>query len=131
MSAVVPVTVTAGDKIESLGKWASARCLSADPPRLFHNLRASRETELVREHPIHVICSWIGKSFDVAKRHYLQVTVADFEEATSNPTSQMHADGRTSPQPEKKTAVTPAIADHTAVLIPSTGIEPVTFSSGG
>ena len=31
-------------------------------PRLFHNLRASRETELVREHPIHVVCAWIGNS---------------------------------------------------------------------
>jgi integrase len=100
-------------------------------PRLFHNLRASRETELVREHPIHVVCAWIGNSERVARRHYLQVTDADFEKATSNPTSPMHADGRTGPHAEKETAVSPAIADHTAVLIPSTGIEPVTFSSGG
>ena len=27
---VVPVAVTAGDKIESLRQWASGRCLSAD-----------------------------------------------------------------------------------------------------
>lgn len=27
---VVPVAVTAGDKIESLGQWASGRCPSAD-----------------------------------------------------------------------------------------------------
>ena len=66
-------------------------------PRLFHNLRASRETELVREYPIHVVCAWIGNSERVARRHYLQVTDADFEKATSNPTSPMHADGRAGP----------------------------------
>jgi hypothetical protein len=30
MIAVVPVAVTAGDKIEALRQWASGRCLSAD-----------------------------------------------------------------------------------------------------
>ena len=67
----------------------------------------------------------------VARRHYLQVTEADFEKATSNPTSPMHADGRTGQHAEKETAVSPANADYTAVHVPSTGIEPVTFSSGG
>ena len=100
-------------------------------PRLFHNLRASRETELVREYPIHVVCAWIGNSERVARRHYLQVTDADFEKATSNPTSPMQADGRAGPQEEKETAVKPANTNCTAVHIPSTGIEPVTSSSGG
>jgi hypothetical protein len=40
-------------------------------PRLFHNLRASRATELANEFPIHVVCEWIGNSPDVARRHYL------------------------------------------------------------
>ena len=100
-------------------------------PRLFHNLRASRETELVREHPIHVVCAWIGNSERVARKHYLQVTDIDFEKATSNPTSHMHADGGTRQHVEKETAVSPANANYTAVHVPSTGIEPVTFSSGG
>jgi integrase len=99
-------------------------------PRLFHNLRASRETELVREHPIHVVCAWIGNSFEVAKRHYLQVTDADFEKATSNPTSHMRADGGMSRHAQKKTAVPPAIADCTAVQIPPAGIEPATYGLG-
>lgn len=47
-------------------------------PRLFHNLRASRETELVREHPLHVVCEWIGNSEIVAVRHYLTVQESDF-----------------------------------------------------
>jgi integrase len=54
----------------------------AEPwPRLFHNLRASRETELAAEHPLHVVCAWIGNSAPVAAKHYLQVTDADFKRA--------------------------------------------------
>jgi len=47
-------------------------------PKLFHNLRASRQTELVKKHPLHVVCSWLGNSGLIAQKHYLQVTDADF-----------------------------------------------------
>lgn len=50
-------------------------------PKIFHNLRASRETELAEEYPIQVVCSWIGNSPKVAMRHYLQVTESQFEKA--------------------------------------------------
>ena len=50
--------------------------------RLFHNLRASRETELTSEHPLHVVCSWIGNSAIIAAKHYLQVTDDHFAKAT-------------------------------------------------
>ena len=66
----------------------------------------------------------------VARRHYLQVTDADFEKATSHPTSPMHADGRTGPHVEKETAVTPMFVDYTAVHIPPAGIEPATYGLG-
>src|SRR5262249_33968737 len=49
--------------------------------RPFQNLRASRETELVAVHPLHVVTKWIGNSARVAQKHYLQVTDADFERA--------------------------------------------------
>jgi integrase len=51
-------------------------------PRLFQNLRASRETELLAKHPMHVVCDWIGNSALVAKAHYCQVIEADFERAS-------------------------------------------------
>jgi hypothetical protein len=35
---VVPVAVTAGDKIESLRQWASGRCLSADRAGVYSRL---------------------------------------------------------------------------------------------
>lgn len=50
-------------------------------PRLFHALRASRETELAKEYPIHVVTSWLGNTPRIALKHYLQVTDADFERA--------------------------------------------------
>jgi integrase len=45
-------------------------------PRLFHNLRATRQTELAERFPAHVVCAWIGNSERVAQNHYLQVTDA-------------------------------------------------------
>jgi integrase len=50
-------------------------------PKLFHILRASRETELAAEYPIHVVCEWIGNSAAVAAKHYLTVREGDFERA--------------------------------------------------
>jgi len=50
-------------------------------PRLFHAMRASRETELAKEYPIHVVTAWLGNTPRIALKHYLQVTDADFERA--------------------------------------------------
>jgi len=56
----------------------------AEPwPKLFQNLRASRETELTETYPIQVTCAWIGNSEAVAKSHYLQVTEDHFRRATA------------------------------------------------
>ncbi len=50
-------------------------------PRLFHAMRASRETELAKDYPIHVVTTWLGNTPRIALKHYLQVTDADFERA--------------------------------------------------
>ena len=50
-------------------------------PRLFHSMRASRQTELQRELPIHVVCSWLGNSPRIAQQSYLLVTEDDFAQA--------------------------------------------------
>jgi integrase len=50
-------------------------------PKLFVNLRSSRETELVKDFPIHTVTAWLGNSPKVAMKHYLQVTDAEFERA--------------------------------------------------
>src|SRR5581483_3965752 len=48
-------------------------------PKLFHNLRASRQTELAERYLIHVVCAWLGNSARIAGEHYLQVTEAYYE----------------------------------------------------
>ena len=55
-------------------------------PRLFHNLRASRQTELTRKYPVHVVAAWLGNTPKTAEKHYLQVTDADFQQATESGT---------------------------------------------
>ncbi len=53
-------------------------------PKLFQNLRASRETELCQNFPLHVASKWIGNTPTVAMGHYLQVIDSDWEKATTN-----------------------------------------------
>ena len=38
-------------------------------PKLFHNLRASRQTELTARFPLHVVCGWIDNSAPIADKH--------------------------------------------------------------
>lgn len=54
-------------------------------PRLFHNLRSSRQTELEETFPTHVVCAWLGNSPQIANRHYLQVTDEHFMRAMQEP----------------------------------------------
>ena len=64
----------------------------------FQNLRSTRETELAEDYPLHVVCSWIGNSEAVAKKHYLQVTDAHFEQAATNVTTFVATPRRTESQ---------------------------------
>jgi hypothetical protein len=50
-------------------------------PKLWQNLRATRQTELEAEFPLHVVCRWLGNSPGVARKHYLQVTDEHFAKA--------------------------------------------------
>lgn len=60
-------------------------------PRLWQNLRSSRQTELAGEFPEHVVCSWLGNSKAVAREHYLQVRDSDFERAVERVRSATHS----------------------------------------
>ena len=51
-------------------------------PRLFHNLRASRETELLEEFPVHVVAQWLGHDAKVCLKHYAQTTEDHFDRAS-------------------------------------------------
>ena len=57
-------------------------------PKLFQNLRSTRQTELAEDFPTHVVCRWIGNSQPLAAKHYLQLTDDHFEKAVRNPVQQ-------------------------------------------
>ncbi|MCX7428999.1 MAG: site-specific integrase [Planctomycetia bacterium] len=121
-------------------------------PRLFQNMRASRETELSRRHPLHVVTTWIGNSAPIAARHYLQVTDVDFDAAlrhdadpdaqatqnpTQNPTRQPTGDpGRLSQEMEQALGSQGLVLETAGVcgyiqtsIIPPRGVEQGQFSS--
>jgi hypothetical protein len=52
-------------------------------PKLWQNLRASRQTELEKEFPLHVVCAWIGNNERTARKHYLQVTDEHYDQAVA------------------------------------------------
>lgn len=79
--------------INGAGNWRNAnlrtpfekiiRRTGIEPwPKLFQNLRSTRETELAGEHPLHIVCAWIENTERIAAKHYLQVTDEHFAAAT-------------------------------------------------
>jgi hypothetical protein len=72
-------------------------------PKLFQNLRASRATELAKEHPGHVAAEWLGHSTKVAANHYWQTTYEDFARALQK----MRAQYSRSRTPRRATAECP------------------------
>ncbi len=62
-------------------------------PRLWHNMRASRQSELMAEYDLTTACRWLGNSPSVAARHYAMDTDTDG--------SFQRAVGQTSAKPER------------------------------
>ena len=54
-------------------------------PKLFQNLRASHQTELLQSYPIKDVCDWLGNSRAVAMRHYAMPTAETFRRARDGP----------------------------------------------
>ena len=52
-------------------------------PKLFHNLRTRRQTELTARFPLHVVCGWIDNSAPIADKHYLQITDDHYADAVT------------------------------------------------
>lgn len=60
-------------------------------PKLWQNLRSTRQTELCKEFPLQCVTAWLGNSPKVAMDHYLQVTEEHFQKAVQNPVQTVHA----------------------------------------
>jgi integrase len=50
-------------------------------PKLWHNLRSSRQTELSEIFPSHVVCGLPGNNAAIAQEHYLQIRDSHFAQA--------------------------------------------------
>ena len=104
-------------------------------PKLFQNLRSTRETELAESFPMHVVGEWIGNSQPVAMKHYLQVTDEHFaraaglvSEAAAGAASRCLGCKAVNPVPETvefpgETNISPVV---TICSMGGTGLEPVT-----
>lgn len=68
-------------------------------PRLFHNLRSSRETELLEAFPVQVVSGWLGHGAKVCLKHYAQTTADHFERATGGAESGARAANFPAQQP--------------------------------
>lgn len=58
--------------------------------RLWNQLRSTRETELLRSHPAHVVAYWMGHGTRVQAHHYTQVTDEDYDRALRAAPSAAH-----------------------------------------
>ncbi len=107
-------------------------------PKVFQNLRSTRETELAEKFPIQVVCKWIGNSPQVASKHYLQVTEEHFQKAVQNPVQYPAATPSTDSQHESQHIQKPAIygplrndatpcESKNLQRLGRTGLEPVTL----
>ena len=101
-------------------------------PRMFHNLRATRQTELAARFPIHVVCAWLGNTQAVAQDHYLSVRDSDYDAAllpvgagpdqTAHQAAQQGAKptGTEGNGPEAESEKVPVIADDSALCVSMT-----------
>ncbi len=89
-------------------------------PKLFHNLRATRQTELADQFPMHVVCQWIGNTEKVAADHYLHTTDEHYRQAAQNPAQYAPGmDGKA--QCQKQQA--PAFTQEYEGLLACTGVQ--------
>ncbi|MBN1124561.1 MAG: site-specific integrase [Sedimentisphaerales bacterium] len=118
-------------------------------PKLFQNLRSTRETELCEIYPVHVVCAWIGNSIPIAMKNYLQVTDDHFEQAIHATQNATHSTQKTMQNPaapgdmerNDKNSKTPQVKDNSTLKrtiqahsildkkdnVGVTGLEPVTL----
>jgi hypothetical protein len=70
----VPLLDRNSDAFIATTRWKRLKCAWVEPwPKAFQNLRASRATDLVLHHPMHVVSEWTGQSIETMKKFYLQV----------------------------------------------------------
>lgn len=107
-------------------------------PKLFQNLRASRETELMATYPAKDVAAWMGNSVPVAMKHYAMPRAETFErairegvpvEAAQNAAQQTAAsvsrDRQGAPDSQRKSRES---GENLVLSVPPRGIEPAAES---
>ena len=127
---VVPLARQPGVNLRTPFERLLAKAGVAQWPKLFTNLRASRETDLAHIYPMHLVYKWLGNTEKVALDHYLMPTDADYRRASrtpvQNPVQSPATMAGQEPSGESGSPVLAAIGCYTSVQVPPTGIEPVT-----
>jgi hypothetical protein len=112
-------------------------------PRLFHNLRASAETDLMDEYGLRKACQWAGNSAATAMKNYALIRREDFMDQGSPSGPKVDAksdaiisfDAKSDAEPAStpkhgttgnpiKNASGPKTRESECVLVGETGIEP-------
>ena len=104
-------------------------------PKLWHNMRASRQTELEELFPSHVVCAWMGNSQAVARKHYLQITDAHFAKAVTGQCGKIVASSASQEAANEKcdaleTAQTSMVSQSVASSMVSGRCEPKLLTGG-
>jgi integrase len=93
-------------------------------PKLFQNLRSTRETELAERFPMHVVCAWIGNSETIAAKHYLQVTDEHYAQAVQNPVQQPSDNSGNPWKPTRDSRDFQGLQQCTTLHVAEAGLEP-------
>ena len=85
----VIAAVTTASNLRTTMKKIIGRAGHEQWPKLFQNLRASRETELLAIYPAKDVTGWIGNGIAVAMKHYAMARAETFEAAAATPSGPM------------------------------------------
>ena len=97
-------------------------------PKVFTNLRASIEKELMQQEPSYKVQAWIGHTDAVARGHYLKVNDEDYVraagKAAQNPAHSASVRRRQGPSQPTGSKENPVKAGTSKNPIPPRGVEP-------
>ena len=100
-------------------------------PKLVHNMRASRQTELLSTHPVKDVCDWFGNTEAVAMKHYAMATADSFQRAVCGSTggsisANQQVSGKNNPnrEPQKNVGFDSARDHQNPEKIAEAGLEP-------
>lgn len=72
-------------------------------PKIFQNLRSTRQTILEQLYPRGTVCEWMGNTEDVAEAHYIQEQKEFRKAAAKKVTTETTIDDNTQGHPETNT----------------------------